>query len=124
MVILKVAVKVGAGLDLEGLSEYLNLLKTGIGEELADHALDEEALRCVMTDEDVSDEDAEKAQTLSVAGYKALEGFMKKQESKKITDGYVDFKKEMTLVDDGNHGSVWVSNGNVQTWEDSLPTPS
>lgn len=119
---MKVAAKVGAGLDLTGMSEYLSLLKAGIGEELANHALDEEALGRVVAGEDIGDGDAaERAQTLSRTAYESLEEFMKKQESRKTARGFVDFEEEMKEVDNGNHGTVWVSNGNVQKWLDSLP---
>lgn len=122
VMVLKVAAKVGAGLDLTGMSDYLNLLKEGIGEELADYALDEEAIGRVMAGEEIGDGDAaERAQTLSRTAYAVLEEFMKKQESNKTVRGFVDFEEEMKRVDDGNHGTVWVSNRNVEKWLDSLP---
>lgn len=118
-VIAKVALKAVSGLDLE-VSDFLNAVKEGIGEEVADCALDEEALRRVVLGEDVAGADIQGA---SKASYETLKTFMGqelKRRKKHATpgDGYVDFTNEMKLVPDGKGGMVWVSNGNVQRWLD------
>lgn len=107
-VIAKVALKTASGLDLP-VSDFLNALKEGIGEEVADRALDDDALRRVV----LGEEDASPGmQATSKASYAALVKFMEK-------GGYDDFKNEMRLVTDGKGegGMVWVSNGNVDRWE-------
>lgn len=116
-VIAKVALKTVSGLDLPA-SEFLNGLKEGIVEEVADHAFDEDALHRVhqvllgeaADDSDISDE--------SKASYAALSKFMRDGE-------YRDFKDKMQQVDDGNGrgGLVWVSNGNVERWKNLRPMP-
>lgn len=117
------AVKAGVGMDLNRLSDYLNLLKAGIGERVAEYALDEQALDRVMTGERVCDGDYEKIRDLSTSGYKELEKFMAIQETNASTTGCVDFRSKMKAVDDGENGSVWVSNDKVDEWLAKLPTP-
>lgn len=124
MVILKVVVKVGVGMDLNGFSEYLNALKAEFGGQAADYALDEEALRRVMTGEDLRGGDHEKVRDFSNSGYEALKNFIGKQEKKCAnTAGYVDFRSEMKPVNDGEDGTVWVSNGKIGEWLSKLPDP-
>ncbi|CAN0430842.1 unnamed protein product [Pylaiella littoralis] len=118
--IAKVALKAVCGLDLE-VSDFLNAVKGGIGEAVADRVLDEEALRRVVLGDEAPSTDIQGA---SKASYEALQKFMMVEEerSKKHArpgDGYVDFRKEMERVGDGEGGEVWVSNGNVQRWLDS-----
>lgn len=103
-VIAKVALKAVSGLELP-VSEFFNALIEGIGEEVADHALDEDDLRRVVLGEDATP----KMQGTSKASYKALIEFMEKGD-------YDDFKKEMQFVPDtrGHRGGVWASNANAQ----------
>ncbi|CAN0069798.1 unnamed protein product [Pylaiella littoralis] len=120
LVIAKVALKAVSGLDLE-VSDFLNAVKGGIGQAVADRALDEEALRRVMLGEEVAGTDI---QGVSRASYEALQAFMAKEEERRRKharpgDGYVDFGKEMKRVADGKGGMVWISNRNVQRWLDS-----
>ncbi|CAM9589677.1 unnamed protein product, partial [Ectocarpus fasciculatus] len=87
------------GLDLE-VSDFLNALKEGLGEEVADRALDEEALRRVVMGEEVAGTDMQGAST---ASYEALKTFMIKEQKRrkkhaKPGDGYVDFTDEMDRV--------------------------
>ncbi|CAM9188602.1 unnamed protein product [Pylaiella littoralis] len=119
-VVAKVALKAVAGLDLE-ISDFLNAVKGGIGEEVADCVLDEEALRRVVLGDEVPSTDLQGA---SKASYEALQKLMAKEEKKRKDnarpgDGHVDFRKEMKRVGDGEGGMVWISNGNVQRWLDS-----
>eukprot|EP00903_Cladosiphon_okamuranus_P013762 g12810.t1 len=106
--IAKVALKTVSGLDLP-VSEFLNALKEEIGGEVADRALDEDALRRVILGEEHASPDM---RGKSKKSYAALVNFMEK-------GGYDDFKNEMRLVPDGQgeRGMVWVSKGNAHRWE-------
>lgn len=42
----------------------------------------------------------------------------KRRKHARDGDGYVDFRKHMQRVTDGNGGMVWVRNENVQKWLD------
>lgn len=108
--IAKVALKTVSGMDLP-VSEFLNALKGGIGEDLADRVLDEDTLDRVVLGKETADSGM---QDTSKSAYAALTKFMKEND-------YVDFKDEMQLVPDtvGHSGMVWVSNGNVQGWKNS-----
>lgn len=108
----KVALKATAGLDVD-ISEFLQAVKDGSVEEVADRILDEEALFRVVSEEDMR------------ASYEALKQFMGKKElnrrkNAKAGDGYIDFREEMQRVSDGKGGMVWVRTKNVQRWRDSL----
>lgn len=120
-IIAKVALKAASGLDLPA-SEYLNAVKTGIGEQLADRcALDNEALHRVV----LGEEDAGAGmQGLSRDSYAALKKFMDKEQrrKKKPEERYVDFRHSMSQEGDGRGGMVWVSTRNVQTWRASHAT--
>lgn len=128
MAVVKVACKVGAGVDLSLLSDYLNDVKAGIGEELADSALSGEALRSVVQGDEAA---SATMLTESRSSYAALQAFLDKEEHKQKanpTAGYVDFKDEMKRVGDGHNskgvsksGVVWVSNANAPLWEASVP---
>lgn len=109
--IAKVALKTVSGLDLP-VSDFLNALKEGVGEEVADRAFDDDALRRVVMGVEGASPDM---QCVSQASYAALTKFMER-------GGYDDFKQEMRPVPDGKGagGMVWVSNGNVHRWENLL----
>eukprot|EP00752_Nemacystus_decipiens_P016938 g15166.t1 len=108
-VIAKVALKTVSGLDLP-VSDFLNAVKEEFGVEVADRALDEDALRrVVLGEEDASS----RMRGTSKASYAALVEFMEKS-------GYDDFKKGMRLIPDGKGQGemVWVSKGNAKRWEE------
>lgn len=113
--IAKVALKAVCGLDLDA-SEYLNALKAGIGEEVADRAFDQEDLRRMTLGEEVGMD----MQRASKASYKALKAFMEKEEGRKKParrgNGYVDFRDSMECVPDREKGMVWVSKKNAKSW--------
>lgn len=116
----KVAFKAVSGLDMD-VSPFLNAVKGGIGEALADRVLDEEVLRQVVLGKEVA---STSMQVASKESYEALKTFMDEERRNKDAragDGYVDFTNEMERVADGKGGMVWVSNGNVQSWLDSHP---
>lgn len=127
-VVVKAAFKSAAGIDLEVLSEYLNAVKAGIGEQLAGSALSEEALRSVVLGDGSADADMG---TRCRTSYEDLKTFLDNKEREQTArpkTGYVDFRREMQQVDDGHSGLVWVSNDNAQLWLDShqtcpIPTP-
>lgn len=109
----KVAFKTAVGLELP-ISDFLNELKLGLGAELADYVLDEEALSSVL----VEGMDGEGVRHLVDRSYEDLKDFMEKHDR---AGEYVDFRAEMQLVDDGKGGQVWVSNANVDQWKASHP---
>ncbi|CAN0252504.1 unnamed protein product [Scytosiphon promiscuus] len=119
----KVALKATAGLDVD-ISDFLQAVKEGAVEEVADRTLDEEALsRVVSGEEDVSVD----MQRDMRDSYEALKKFMEKEKlnrGKNVTegDGYIDFREKMQLERDGKGGRVWVRTENVQRWRDSLST--
>lgn len=119
----KVALKAAAGLDVD-ISDFLQAVKDGLVEEVADRTFDEDALlRVVAGEEDAGDE----LQRETRASYEALKKFMDKEENKrrknaKDGDGYIDFREKMRRVRDAKGGMVWVRTENVRKWQDSLLT--
>lgn len=109
-VVVKVAFKAAAGVDLEVLSEYLNAVQEGSGGEVADRALNEETLRSVMLGDATASADME---TQSKTSYENLKAFLNEkagEQSQRKEANYVNFRNEMQQADDGNSGLVWVSN--------------
>lgn len=118
----KVALKATAGLDVD-ISEFLQAVKEGAVEEVADRTL-EEALSRVVSGEEVAGADMQRD---TRASYEALKKFMDKEElnrrkNAKEGDGYIDFREKMQRESDGKGGMVWVRIENVQKWRDSLST--
>lgn len=117
----KVALKAVSGLDMD-VSPFLNAVKGGIGEAVADRVWDEEVLRQVVLGKEVA---STSMQVASKESYEALKTFMDEEErrNKDARPGgaYVDFRNEMKPVADEKGGMVWVSNGNAQSWKDLHP---
>eukprot|EP00752_Nemacystus_decipiens_P012229 g10841.t1 len=118
----KVALKASAGLDVD-ISEFLQAVKEGGVEEIADRTLDEEALSRVVSGEEVAGADMQRD---TRASYEALKDFMEREDRKrrknaKDDDGYIDFSERMQRLSDGKGGMVWVRTENVQRWRDSHP---
>ena len=119
----KVALKAVAGVEVSGLSCFLQGVGTGLGEELIDRTLDEDALERVLSGDEDAGADMRRA---TRASYEAIMAFMEKEEAKRRSKktgsgGYVDFRDVMAQVDDGKGGLVWVRTENVQKWLDSIP---
>ncbi|CAM9496320.1 unnamed protein product [Ectocarpus sp. 8 AP-2014] len=119
----KVALKATVGLDVD-ISEFLQAVKEGAVEEVADRTLDEEALSRVVSGEEVAGADMQRD---TRASFEALKKFMDKEElnrrkNAKEGDGYIDFREKMQRESDGKGGMVWVRIENVQKWRDSLST--
>ncbi|CAN0303665.1 unnamed protein product [Ectocarpus sp. 6 AP-2014] len=117
----KVALKATAGLDVD-VSEFLQAVKEGAVEEVADRTLDEEALSRVVSGEEEAGVDMQRDVRDS---YEALKKFMEKEElnrrkNVKEGDGYIGFREKMQLERDGKGGRVWVRTENVQKWRESL----
>ena len=94
---MKAAFKVAAGVDLEGLSEYLNAITPNGGDELPGRkegsVMSEEALRSVV----LGDEAAGAGMiTESRSSYAALKAFWDKEANEQKANpkaDYVDFRK-------------------------------
>lgn len=119
----KVALRATTGLDVN-VSEFLQDVKNGFLEEVADHVFDEEALSRVLSGEEDAGADMQRDMS---ASYEALKNFMEKEElhrrkNAKGGDGYTDFREKMQHESDGKGGRVWVRTENVQKWRDSLST--
>ena len=113
---MKVAIKAGSGLDLP-VSDFLNGAKSYLGEELADRVLDDDAVERALNGSAI-----EEGRVTNLVGkaYEELKNFME-MHTCEDTARCTHFDKEMQLVDDGDGGMVWVSNGNVQRWKDANP---
>ena len=123
LVTAKVALRAVAGVDAPGLSDFLQEFKTGLVEKLVDRSLDEGELLRVLAGDEVAGIDLQRE---TRASYEAITEFMKKEEIKRREtardgDGYVDFRNSMEQVHDEKGGLVWVRAENVQRWKDALP---
>ncbi|CAM9749420.1 unnamed protein product [Ectocarpus sp. 4 AP-2014] len=116
----KVALKATTGLDM-GMPDFLKDVKNGLVEDVVDRTLNEDALlRVISGEEDVGED----MQQDTRASYEAVKKFMDKEElsrhkTARGDDGYIDFRDEMTRVNDGRGGMEWVRNKNIQKWLDS-----
>lgn len=120
----KVALRAVAGVDVD-MSSFLKDFKDGLVEEVADCALDEDALfRVVAGEQDAATDMQRDAR----ASYEALKTFIDKEhlsrrkKAQRVGDGYgyIDFREKMQRVSDGKGGMVWVRTENVEKWRDSL----
>lgn len=109
----KVAVKTACGVDIS-VSDLLNLSKFYLGEELADHVLDDRVVERAFNGRAVPGDEGQ-VKTLVGEAYEELKKFMEEQK-RKTTDGYVHFDELMQLVDDGKSSKIWISNENVHLW--------
>lgn len=112
-----VSIKAASGLDLP-VSDFINGAKSHIGEELANRVLDDGVIERALGGSAVPVEEGE-VKTLVGEAYRELKQFMERHEFKD-TRRYVHFDKVMQLVDGRDDGKVWVSNENVQRWEEVL----
>lgn len=120
----KVVLKAVAGVDVPVLSEFLQEVKAGSIEELADRTLDEDTLLRVASGDEIAGVDVQRA---TRASYEAIKEFMTNEEAKrrkasKTNDGYVDFRDRMQQLHDDKGRLVWVRTENVQKWKDLFPT--
>lgn len=120
----RVALKTAVGVEVSYLSTFLQDFGTGLGEELVDRTLDENALHRVLFEDDDADLDMRRD---TGASYEAITKFMTKEKARRRkagsdSDGYKDFENFMKQEDDGKGGSVWVRTENVQKWRASLRT--
>lgn len=120
----KVALKAGAGLELE-VSDFLKAVTDGFVKELVGCALDEEMLSRFVSGEDVAGMQGMQRDVRT--SYAILKNFMNKEELKRRGnsgdgDGFIDFRESMQRVGDGKGGLVWVRKENVLKWRDSLLT--
>lgn len=119
-VLAKVAIRAASGFDLP-LSDFLNGAKSYLGEELADRVLDDDTIEQALDRSTVPGRRGE-VKALVGEAYEELHKFMKEHKCEN-TERCVHFEVLMQLVDDGDGGMVWVSNKNVQHWENALPSP-
>lgn len=122
--IAKVALKAASGIDLD-VTGYLNAIKSEIGEQLADE-VDMDNLQRFVLGEDAGPhtKTIKDTERLTKASYEALSEFMRKEEVDReshVPGTYVDFRDEMTQLDDGKGDLVWVRNVNAPLWLRALP---
>lgn len=114
-VLAKVAIKAASGIDLP-VSDFLNGAKSYLGDEMTDRVLDEGSIERALDRRTVPVEG--KVKTLVGEAYEELKKFIRGYECKNI-EGSIRFDELMQLVDDGKGGQVWVSNENVELWENA-----
>lgn len=121
----KVALKGLAGVEVPGLSGFIQDVGMGFAEELhvVDRTLDEDVLLRVLSgDEDVQNDMQRKTR----ASYEAITEFMKTEELKRRKNprkngGYIDFRNTMQQVVGEEGRLTWVRTENVPKWKDLLP---
>lgn len=116
MVLAKVAIKAASGVDLP-VSDFLNGVRSYIGEEMTDRALDDGAIERALDGTTVPGEEGGVKRLVGEA-YEELKKFMK-EHLRRDAGRYIHFDKLMQLVDDGVGGRVWVSNRNVELWKNA-----